>query len=474
MAKIAIIGGGVAGATSALYLSSLGLQVTLFEKNDSLISGPPFCHLHSGGNLYREISDDQCVTLLHQSIDLLKFYPQSIDYRPTILITPKTDHQEPKDILSRLKLLQKEYQNSINQNPNNMVLGDPKHYYSLFEKKDLEALKSKQIVSRPTTLEEWLIPVAKNIDLAQIKFPIIAVQEFGLNLFRVSASIYSNLKEHSNCKCHFNTKVTNVTSHNHQFTIEYKQNKQIDTENFDYLINAAGFKTGSIDDMLGFKRKRFVEFKAAYVTKWNESKYTMWPEVIFHGQRGTPNGMGQFTPYPNGYFQLHGMTEEITLFNNGLVYSDTRSAQPRLATKFINKIENNWEEHEIVNRTQKAIDHLSQYIPAFKSAQVASKPLFGAQQIPGNDKDLRAADVSFEGSRYARCEIVKASSVLTMIDEIMKQLIALNYVDSKYLFKRDFNLNLQNDGELLKSAQALCNSRDYPTCLANINTKQIT
>jgi len=55
--KIAIVGGGVAGSSIALYLGQLGLNVTLFEKEPSLVSGPPFCHLHAGGNLYREISD---------------------------------------------------------------------------------------------------------------------------------------------------------------------------------------------------------------------------------------------------------------------------------------------------------------------------------------------------------------------------------------------------------------------------------
>jgi len=33
--KIAIIGGGVAGATTALYLGQLGMNVTLFEKNQA-------------------------------------------------------------------------------------------------------------------------------------------------------------------------------------------------------------------------------------------------------------------------------------------------------------------------------------------------------------------------------------------------------------------------------------------------------
>lgn len=67
--KIAIIGGGVAGATTALYLGQRGVDVTLFEKESTLVSGPPFCHLHAGGNLYREISDKQCIKLLKQSID---------------------------------------------------------------------------------------------------------------------------------------------------------------------------------------------------------------------------------------------------------------------------------------------------------------------------------------------------------------------------------------------------------------------
>ena len=60
-ANIAIVGAGVAGASAALYFANLGLYVTLFEKEASLVNGPPFCHLHAGGNLYREISDAQCV-----------------------------------------------------------------------------------------------------------------------------------------------------------------------------------------------------------------------------------------------------------------------------------------------------------------------------------------------------------------------------------------------------------------------------
>ncbi len=51
-----------------------------------------------------------------------------------------------------------------------------------------------------------------------------------------------------------------------------------------------------------------VEFKAAYITQWNEC-VGQWPEVIIHGKRKTPEGMAQLTPYPGNYFQIHGMTE---------------------------------------------------------------------------------------------------------------------------------------------------------------------
>jgi hypothetical protein len=41
--------------------------------------------------------------------------------------------------------------------------------------------------------------------------------------------------------------------------------------------------------------------------------------------------MAQLTPYPGGYFQLHGMTQNITLFEKGLEALGKDSAQPKNA-----------------------------------------------------------------------------------------------------------------------------------------------
>lgn len=474
-AKIAIVGGGVAGATAALYLSQIGLEVSLFEKKQCLVNGPPFCHLHAGGNLYREISDDQCITLLKESIDFLRFYPQVVDYRPTVIVLPIDDKGKPEDLLTRLELLRDEYDALIKVDPDNKVLGESADYFKLFERPKMEQLRKEKIVDVPATIDEWMIPVAKNIDFNKVQFPLLMVQEYGLNLFRLAASVTLALEKISNCQVFSNTKVTDINENSQKegWTVNYLYKSEHKEDHFDYLINAAGFRSGKVDDMLGFKRQRLVEFKAAYISKWNNQN-TIWPEVVFYGERGTPQGMAQFTPYPGGYFQLHGMTKNITLFTEGLVKSSQQSAQPELNRDFLEKLENNWTWSEIRERSQLAINHLSQFIPSFALGEVGSKPLYGAQQIPGVDDTLRTADVSFE-HRYARCEIVKVSSALSAVDAIVKELIKLGYVDQSLYQKRDFtSIKSLKENDIDAYAQSLCRAREYPTSLAgrNVTTPQ--
>jgi len=261
---------------------------------------------------------------------------------------------------------------------------------------------------------------AKNLDFSTIKFPIIVVQEYGINLFRVAANSGLALENMKSVKLLRECEVTNIKEQNSKFILDFK-GKQQGTLEADYLINAAGFQTGIIDDMLGIKEQRMVEFKAAYTTKW-EQRDELWAEVIFHGIRGTNKGMGQFTPYCNGIVQLHAMTPEITLFKDGLSKSTDSSSYPRLDNKFINLIENGWDKELLEERTNRAINYLSHFFPKFKSAKVGTKPLYGAQQIPGSDITLRVAEVSFPKPKYARCEIVKVSSVNDMTKAIVSDI----------------------------------------------------
>jgi len=471
--KIAIVGAGVAGTTAALYLGQLGLDITLFEKKESISSGPPYCHLHAGGNLYREISDEQCVTLLKQSIDFIKFYPFIVDYRPTVIVLPKNDKSTPEALLPRLKLLQNEYTKLIKQDKRNAVLGKSEEYYKFYTKEDIEVLLQKSVVDKPSNHDEWMLTAIKHIDLENVQYPLLLVQEYGMNLFRFGAGTKLALEQMENITFYNKTTVQKIAEDENQWHIIYNQNNTKMQDKFDYLINASGFRTGIIDDMVDVKSKKMVEFKASYISQWEEKREMIFPEIIFHGERGTPQGMAQFTPYPGGYFQLHGMTNDITLYEDGLVASTETSAQPKLKNHFIQKLDYGWEKEDVDQRTDNAIKHVTQFIPDFTQATVGALPLFGAQQIPGDDPTLRVAEVSFPKKRYARCEIVKVSSSLDMTDAIVGELIKLGFINDIYYKSRDLDyLTYIDDDALGNEAKALALSRGYPGDLANINVSR--
>lgn len=475
--KVGIIGGGVAGSTIAIRLAALGVETYLFEAKASLIDGPPMCHLHAGGNLYREIPDEDCVELLKQSIDMLRMYPHSIDVRPTLITIPKRDDGNPEDLLPRLQLLTREYEAMIAADPANKVLGEAEDYYRLYDRPQLQALLEANDSDPslfpegqiPQELDHWVVNAAKNLNLDKLKFPIVAVQEYGWNIFRLAASAQIALGCYPNAHLLLNTQVINVTEANSannvtnndtnnashkeagpKWAINYQQalaSGQTETETItvDYLINACGFKTGIIDNMVGIPVQRMVEFKASYVTHWNRAPKVSptavdedlahpvirMPEIIIHGKRGTPQGMVQLTPYPDGYYQIHSMNKAVTLFKDGLVATKEDDAQPELKPKYLDYIEEGWNPATLHERSQRAIDEVSEFVPNFATATPTGNALYGGQQIPGDNDTLRVADVSlYPELNYARAENVKASSALEASDDIVALLESQKLIQS--------------------------------------------
>ncbi len=455
---VVIVGGGVAGTTAALVLGKMGYEVALFERKESLIGGPPFCHLHAGGNLYREISDEQCLTLLRQSIEFARLYPFIVDRRPTVVAIPTRDPGEPNDLLPRLKRLQKRYEALVEQDPANGVLGEPQDYFRLYDEADLRRLRDVPPPDRPQTPDEWMIPFAKSVDLKRLKFPVVLVREFGLNLFRLAGGAMLQLRRIPTVSLRMNRRVCAIERVKEGFAVYDDGGGRTVC---DYLINAAGFRTGEIDDMLGLRARRMVEFKAAYTARWPR-RHPFWPEVIFHGQRGTPEGMGQFTPYPAGFVQLHAMTPDMTLFEGGLVVSTPQSSQPKLPETFLKMIDEGWPEELVNLRTRRAIDYLARWIPDFSEASVGGPPLFGAQQIPGDDPTLRVAEVAFATDHYARCEIVKVSSVTDMMRAIVKDLNKGKPIDFAY-----DNLIDRSEKEIAAKAEEVALSRGFSREMAH-------
>ncbi len=126
--KVGIIGGGVSGVVVALQLAELGIDNVLLEQKVNVVNGPPFCHLHAGGNLYPDISDVQCRVLMKQSIEMARLFPHSIDERPTLITVPKTEKYKVDRIENRLDMLVDYYKKLIEDDPSNAVLGRLEDY----------------------------------------------------------------------------------------------------------------------------------------------------------------------------------------------------------------------------------------------------------------------------------------------------------------------------------------------------------
>ncbi|WP_372752511.1 hypothetical protein [Labilibaculum sp.] len=471
--NLGIIGGGVSGVVTALQSSKYGIDTILFEQEKSLVNGPPFCHLHAGGNLYTDISDEQCRMLMKQSIDMARLFPQSIDERPTFISIPKSEKYEVDKIASRLEMLVEYYKELINEDPDNEILGTPKAYYKIYTKGDLLDLTEKPIVKIPRSADEWMSNTIKYIDPEKLKVPVIIVQEYGWNLFRFGAQAQLALSKTEKCSLKTNTTVTNIIDVRNQ-NLDY--NWEICTKDkvykVNYLVNSCGFKTGEIDQSLHLNAKRLIEFKAAYISKW-EPIPGLIPELIFHGERDTPHGMAQLTPYCDDYYQLHGMTKDITLFENGLVQSKVNETQPKFNKGIQQKLCGAWEEDEVKIRTENAIEFVAKFVPSFKSATVGGPPLFGAQQIPGEDLSLRVGEVSFPCKSYARSEIVKVSSALTVANQIINKMQEENIIPTIHTkSKQNRLLDDISKNEIDKLACELAVQRNYPEALSRLMIKR--
>jgi hypothetical protein len=460
--NVGIIGGGVSGSVIALKLAELGMDSVLFEQEDSLVNGPPFCHLHAGGNLYPDISDNECRLLMKQSIEMAKMFPQSIDERPTFFSVPKAAKYEPSTIEARLNMLVSYYKELIKNDASNEIINTPETYFKKYSREDLTTLLQEPSVKQPQTVDEWMRNTLNVIDVDKLKTPVFMVQEYGWNMFRLAAQAQLGLTESNNCSLKLNTKVEKIIDVKDQ---ELAYNWEIlangVSHKVKYLVNACGFRTANIDAALQVKSERLIEFKAAYVSKWDHLEEAI-PELIFHGERGTPNGMAQLTPYCDNYFQIHGMTTDITLFKGGVLKTG-EELQPAFSKEINQKINKNWDKEELTLRTENAIQYVTEFVPDFESASPGGPAFYGAQQVVGNDINLRVAEVSFPSKAYARCEIIKASSALTVANKIIENLEEEG-IKSKGI--KPPALNKISKTEIDEMAEKLAVLRGYPKSLS--------
>lgn len=430
--KIAIVGGGIAGVMAAVKIAQeIDTEIHLFEKNNHLLQGGPWCHLHAGGMLYPMISKDDALELLYDSLNFALFFQESMIHSPCIVAYRQESNYSPSKLLSRCMLMESKYSEWSKQHDHALPLGTTDSYFAMYTRENVEYFKNngkfeKTIHPFHDPYVETFCKLIKNID--DIKYPFVSVRESIIDMDMAKSKLKLLLSMYSNVHIHTNTLVSNISKEYNQnnnvlYHLTYNEN---DTNCFittEFLINAAGFESKQLlsnnryfTNKIMYKNLSYmfhhiksstdeqIECKASFIINIKSFPYTKYvPEIAIIGERGTQNGMIQITPTKHkNHFQIHAMME-----NSSLIHEITFDNQS-----------------EFYFRTHKAIQHVYKVFPDFYDAQTSHlEPLWGIQRTVGKDHTKRTSNLIFEHhTSYAEIQLVKGISSVSLATLLTKRL----------------------------------------------------
>jgi hypothetical protein len=386
--RIAIIGGGISGITSALKFAKDKTNIVhIFEKRNCILKGPPYCHLHAGGILYPEISLYDAQQLLDDSILFANRFPDCLNYRPTIVAYKSESAYSPNKLLFKCKVNKISYQYKLHP------FGKVDNFYAFYSREDVFYYKEKgQLPDSDDMGRKFHDPYVEHFckllqDIDSIKYPFVSVCEPGINQEKVEKVLSDELKTYKN--------------------IELFLNKEIQLSHLDKyntIINATGKNMFNEIFNVNVNVNEMYEFKSSWIIKTPLVLYN-FPEIAIIGERDTDNGMVQLTPLIDGKFQVHCMRSDSTIIST---FKDGYPKHVELT------------QEDIAKRTYVAISQISKYFPIF-AMSYPFNPCFGVQRIVGNDKSQRTSHIKIKlqfGKKYIDIITLKAGSIVSLIDKI--------------------------------------------------------
>ena len=255
-------------------------------------------------------------------------------------------------LVQRCQAMQNEYHSLVSSGRFKASLGPPEDYFQAYFRADLDRLRSESLpaqasgsvpsdeVDRPITNDDWARRFALFADLDAVKFPLVCVREPGVSCARCSAVLELKLAEMQDMgrlTVLTSTEVvcvkrddasggserspiwavrvrTNVEDAKHVAEVEQTPEGPVTKLSFDYLVNAAGFETPTVDTWVQAAVTEggsdagshpaagpsLAEFKSSYVVRvLGEPSLAACalPEMAFLGPRGSNTGMVQISPY---------------------------------------------------------------------------------------------------------------------------------------------------------------------------------
>lgn len=267
MKKIAVIGAGVTGITTAYQLMKKGYEVTVFEKQRYAAMETSFAN---GGQL--SACNGEVWTnwkTIFQGIRWIfkKDAPLYINLKPSIhkiswfldFIFNVRNHE--KNTIETVKMAVES--NKILKE----ILAAENINFDLKEKGILHLCNSKQNFDHGLKINDWLKkaglerkPVC-NTQINRIE-PTINLENFCGGFYTqsdMSGDIHTFTKKladiclENNVKINYNSSITNITQQKSEIILNFKKNKEIFSDNFDATVICAGVSSKQIGSSLGDK-----------------------------------------------------------------------------------------------------------------------------------------------------------------------------------------------------------------------------
>jgi hypothetical protein len=369
--KIAVVGGGISGVVTSIELAKLpNISVHLFEKRNTLLKGPPYCHLHAGGFLYPDISLQDCETLLRHSIDFALAFQKSIHLRPTIVAYNSLSRFNPQQLIFRCNAIKYIY-NTLPTQP----FGPPSQFFAIYSYENALHFKQYGVFLHPNEFHDPHAAKFLNAlhDLHSIKFPFASVNEPGINQQSVESKCMASILRNPNITVFLNSHFDLLGQHN-----------------YDFIINATAQSFSNSQELFELK------------SSWLIENPICLPEIAIIGERNTDHGLLQITPVGNCTYQIHLMTPSCSIIQT--------NTQP---------ITNHIPNDTVSQRTLEAIKNVSKLFPCMQISTPLNIAECGVQRIPSGYPSNRI-------SRFVRkndvidIQLLKATSVVTIANQISK------------------------------------------------------
>lgn len=208
--SVAVIGGGIFGALSAVELAKKGFQVTIFEKNSDLLLGASLvnqCRIHMGYH-----------------------YPRD------------------KDTARLTNMAQKEF---VKLFPNAVVGGNFENFYCIAKDGSLTSAEDYESFCKDLKLpfkKTWPHELKLNKNKISICFN---VPERIFDVRHLRRNIYKLLEKHRNIRLELLSGVTKVEKQGDFFRVDYCRQKSMHTQKFGAVINATYSRLNEVNKLSG-------------------------------------------------------------------------------------------------------------------------------------------------------------------------------------------------------------------------------